>query len=54
MSQLYTSQSTVDKLLTIFSSLFPSVMRPTPHLLAWLLIAQLALESAPSVRYLFR
>ena len=54
MSQLYTSQSTVDKLLTIFSSLFPAATRPTRHLLAWLLIAQLALESAPSVRCLFR
>ena len=54
MSQLYTSQSTVDKLLTIFSSLFLAATRPTRHLLAWLLIAQLALESAPSVRCLFR
>ena len=54
MSQLYTSQSTVDKLLTIFSSLFLAATRPTRHLLAWLLIAQLALESASSVRCLFR
>ena len=54
MSQLYTSQSTVDKLLTIFSSLFLAATRPTRHLLVWLLIAQLALESASSVRCLFR
>ena len=54
MSQLYTSQPTVNRLLTIFSSLFRSATRPTRHLLAWLLIAQLALESAPSVRCLFR
>ena len=54
VSQLYTSQSTVDKLLTIFSSLFLAATRPTRHLLAWLLIAQLALESASSVRCLFR
>ena len=54
MSQLYTSQPTVNRLLTIFSSLFHSATRPTRHLLAWLLIAQLALESASSVRCLFR
>lgn len=54
ISQLYTSQSTVNRLLTIFSSLFHSATRPTRHLLAWLLIAQLALESASSVRCLFR
>ena len=54
MSQLYTSQPTVSRLLTIFSSLFHSATRPTRHLLAWLLIAQLALESASSVRCLFR
>lgn len=54
MSQLYTSQPTVNRLLTTFSSLFRSATRPTRHLLAWLLIAQLALESAPSVRCLFR
>ena len=54
MSQLYTSQPTVNRLLTTFSSLFPSATRRTRHLLAWLLIAQLALESAPSVRCLFR
>ena len=54
MSQLYTNQPTVNRLQTIFSSLFPSATRPTRHLLAWILIAQLALESAPSVRCLFR
>jgi len=54
MSQLYTSQPTVNRLLTIFSSLFHSATKPTRHLLAWLLIAQLALESASSVRCLFR
>jgi len=42
MSQLYTSQPTVNRLLTTFSSLFPSATRRTRHLLAWLLIAQLA------------
>ena len=54
MSQLYTSQLTVNRLLTIFSSLFRSATRSTRHLLAWILIAQLALESAPSMRCLFR
>ena len=54
MSQLYTSQPTVNRLLTIFSSLSHSATRPTRHLLAWLLIAQLSLESASSVRCLFR
>ena len=54
MTSLYTENSVIGRLLTIFSSLFPSATRPTRHLLAWLLIAQLALESAPSVRCLFR
>ena len=54
MTSLYTEKSVIGRLLTIFSSLFPSATRPTRHLLAWLLIAQLALESAPSVRCLFR
>ena len=54
MTSLYTEKSAIGRLLTIFSSLFPAATRPTRHLLAWLLIAQLALESAPSVRCLFR
>ena len=54
MTSLYTENSVIGRLLTIFSSLFRSATRPTRHLLAWLLIAQLALESAPSVRCLFR
>ena len=54
MTSLYTENSVIGRLLTIFSSLFPAATRPTRHLLAWLLIAQLALESAPSVRCLFR
>ena len=44
MTSLYTEKSVIGRLLTIFSSLFPSATRPTRHLLAWLLIAQLALE----------
>lgn len=54
MTSLYTENSVIGRLLTIFSSLFLTATRPTRHLLAWLLIAQLALESAPSVRCLFR
>ena len=54
MTSLYTEKSVIGRLLTIFSSLFPSATRPTRHLLAWSLIAQLALELAPSVRCLFR
>ena len=50
----YTENFVIGRLLTIFSSLFSSAMRPTRHLLAWFLISQLALESAPSVRCLFR
>ena len=53
MTSLYTEDSVIGRLLTIFSSLFPAATRPTRHLLAWLLIAQLALESAPSVRCLY-
>lgn len=54
MTSLYTEKSIIGRLLTIFSSLFPAATRPTRHLLAWFFIAQLALESAPSVRCLFR
>ena len=54
MTSFYTENSVIGRLLTIFSSLFPAATRPTRHLLAWLLIAQLALESASSVRCLFR
>ena len=54
MTSLYTENSVIGRLLTIFSSLFLTATRPTRHLLAWLLIAQLALESAPSVHCLFR
>ena len=54
MTSLYPEKSVISRLLTIFSSLFPSATRPTRHLLAWFLIAQLDLESAPSVRCLFR
>lgn len=54
MTSLYTEKSIIGRLLTIFSSLFPAATRPTRHLLACFFIAQLALESAPSVRCLFR
>lgn len=54
MTSLYTENSVIGRLLTIFSSLFLTATRPTRHLLAWILIAQLVLESAPSVRCLFR
>ncbi len=54
ITSLYTEKSVIGRLLTIFSSLFSSATRPTRHLLAWFLIAQLALESAPSMRCLFR
>ena len=53
MTSLYTENSVIGRLLTIFSSLFPAATRPTRHLLAWFLVGQLALESAPSVRCLY-
>ena len=54
MISLYTEKSVIGRLLTIFSSLFRSATRPTRYLLAWFLMGQLALESAPSVRCLYR
>lgn len=54
MTSLYTETSVIGRLLSIFSTLFPSVTKPTRYLLTWFLIGQLALESAPSVRCLYR
>ena len=54
MTSLYTETSVIGRLLKIFSSLLRSATRPTRHLLAWFLLGQLALESAPSVRCLYR
>lgn len=50
MTSLYTETSVIGRLLSIFSTLFPSATKPTRYLLTWFLIGQLALESAPSVR----
>lgn len=54
MTSLYTETSVIGRLLSIFSTLFPSATKPTRYLLTWFLIGQLALESAPSVRCLYR
>ena len=47
MTSSYTENFVIGRLLTIFSSSFSSATRPTRNLLAWFLIVQLALESAP-------
>lgn len=54
LTSLYTETSVIGRLLSIFSTLFPSATKPTRYLLTWFLIGQLALESAPSVRCLYR
>ena len=54
MTSLYIETSVIGRLLTIFSALFPAATKPTRYLLTWFLIGQLALESAPSVRCVYR
>lgn len=54
MNLLYYKDSTIGRLLAIFASFFPTATKPTRYLLTWFLLGQLALKSAPSVRYLYR
>ena len=54
MNSLYLENSTMGSLFRFFSRYFSTATRPTQFLLTWLVIAQLALQSFPSLRFLHR
>ena len=54
MSSLYLENSIMGSLFRFFSRYFSTATRPTQCLLTWLVIAQLALQSFPSLRFLHR
>ena len=54
MSSLYLENSIIGSLFRFFSQYFSTATRPTQFLLTWLVIAQLALQSFPSLRFLHR
>ena len=54
MNSLYLENSTMGSLFRFFSRYFSAATRPTQFLLTWLVIAQLALQSFPSLRFLHR
>ena len=54
MNSLYLENSTMGSLFRFFSRYFSQATRPTQFLLTWLVIAQLALQSFPSLRFLHR
>ena len=54
MNSLYLENSTLGSLFRFFSRYFSTATRPTQFLLTWLVIAQLALQSFPSLRFLHR
>ena len=54
MSSLYLENSIIGSLFRFFSQYFSTAMLPTQFLLTWLVIAQLALQSFPSLRFLHR
>ena len=54
MGTLYTNNGIIGILFKYFSEYFSSVTKPTCFLLTWLVIGMLALESVPSVRFLYR
>ena len=54
MNSLYLENSTMGSLFRFFSRYFSKATRPTQFLLTWLVIAQLALQSFPSLRFLHR
>ena len=51
---LYLENLTMGSLFRFFSRYFSATTRPTQFLLTWLVIAQLALQSFPSLRFLHR
>lgn len=54
MNSLYLENSPMDSLFRFFSRFFSTATRPTQCLLTWLVIAQLALQTFPSLRFLHR
>ena len=52
MNSLYLENSIIGSLFRFFSPYFSAATRPTQFLLTWLVIAQLALQSFPSLRFL--
>ena len=54
MNSLYLENSTMGSLFRFFSRYFSAATRPTQFLLTWLVIAQLTLQSFPSLRFLHR
>lgn len=54
MNSLYLENSIIGSLFRFFSRYFSTATRPTQCLLTWLVIAQPALQSFPSLRFLHR
>ena len=54
MNSLYLENSIIGSLFRFFSQYFSAATRPTRFLLTWLVIAQLALQGFPSLRFLHR
>ena len=54
MNSLYLENSPMGSLFRFFSRFFSTATRPTQCLLTWLVIAQLALQTFPSLRFLHR
>lgn len=54
MISLYLENSIIGSLFRFFSPYFSTATRPTRFLLTWLVIAQVALQAFPSLRFLHR
>ena len=54
MNLLYLENSIIGSLFRFFSPYFSTAIRPTRFLLTWLVIAQVALQAFPSLRFLHR
>ena len=54
MNSLYLENSIIGSLFHFFSPYFSTATRPTRFLLTWLVIAQVALQAFPSLRFLHR
>ena len=54
MNSLYLENSIIGSLFRFFSPYFSTATRPTRFLLTWLVIAQVALQAFPSLRFLHR
>ena len=54
MNSLYLENSIIGSLFRFFSPYFSTATQPTRFLLTWLVIAQVALQAFPSLRFLHR